>query len=71
MSDLDRYTLNQLRDTADQLFAEHGRLWRRCMNLSVLHPDYPITSAAMHEVSALLTTIHTAIKTRTDHITHA
>jgi hypothetical protein len=68
VSDLDRLTLNQLRQTGDQLYTEHGRLYHRCMNLPVLHPSYRTTSAAMHELGELITEIHTAIKNRTDHL---
>jgi hypothetical protein len=57
----------------NQLFDEHTRRYRRCMELPVTHPDYPLRRAAMDELSEHMHAIYTEILHREveERITHA
>jgi len=63
---LDLFTLAQLSAKYDQLFAEHTRMWKTCLSMSTLHPDYRTARASMNEISELLSSIYAEIQKRTE-----
>lgn len=65
----DALTVKQLCELHNQIFEEHTRRYDRCLELHVLHADYPARKAAMDELGETMSAIYAEIKRREAEVT--